>query len=146
LIQQTEFQLYKHLGAGKKMEAPEGDYKAQVFDDCPICKEFPSHVCQTISEFCVRVAKTGSLAQVHAELQRGMPAFMMSKNMSNDSLKITDQDIENHILYCIATREPVVTQLVTRRMAMGVMLTSSDASKILASAKLLQQSAVDVSK
>lgn len=128
------------------MEAPEGEYKPQIFDNCPICKEFPNHVCQTISEFCVRVAKTGSLAQVQAELERGMPAFMLSKNMKENDIKITNQDIENHILYCIATREPVVTQLVTRRMAMGVMLTSTDASKILSSAKLLQQSANDVSK
>lgn len=94
----------------------------------------------------MRVAKTGSLAQVQAELERGMPAFMLSKNMKENDIKITNQDIENHILYCIATREPVVTQLVTRRMAMGVMLTSTDASKILSSAKLLQQSANDVSK
>lgn len=128
------------------MDAPETEYRAQVFDNCPICKEFPSHVCQTIAEFCVRVAKTGSLAQVHAELQRGMPSFMLAKNISDRDLKISSSDIENHILFCIATREPVVTQLVTRRMAMGVMLKSTDDSKILASAKLLQQSAVDVSK
>jgi len=52
---------------------------------------------------------------------------------------INAHDIEQHILYCIATRMHTVGKLVCTTIVMKSMLTAESPSQVLASAKLLLQ-------
>lgn len=110
-----------------------------IFDECQVCKQLPTDVCASYSEFCVRVAKNGSLTQVVNEAVSAMPTFMQCKKMHNSCAEIGVASIKHHVLYCIGTREPVVTRLITQNVVMGTMMKSSDATKTLACAKLLLQ-------
>lgn len=111
-----------------------------IFDKCPVCRHLPLEACALFSDFCVKVAKNGSLTQVMHEAWAAMPAFLNSKEMLNSSVQIDEAGIRHHVMHCLGTREPAVTKLITTNVVMVTMMKSTDANKSLACAKLLLQS------
>ena len=108
-----------------------------IFEECRVCKQLPVDVCASFSEFCVRVAKNGSLTQVVQEAAGAMPSFLQCKKMHNSCAEIDEASIKHHVLHCLGTREPVLTRLITQNVVMATMMKSTDAAKTLACAKLL---------
>lgn len=117
-----------------------------IFDKCPVCRQLPLDACTLFSEFCVKIAKNGSLTQVMHEAWSAMPNFLNSKEMYTASVQIDEAGIRHHVMHCLGTREPAITKLITTNVVMVTMMKSTDPNKSLACAKLLLQSVGQESK
>lgn len=128
------------------MEAESAVPNEAIFEKCPVCTQLSLEACGIFSEFCVKIAKSGSLTQVVREACAAMPTFLNSKEMLNSAAEIDEVGIRHHVLHCLGTREQVITRLITTNVVMVTMMKSTDPNKSLACAKLLLQSVGQDSK
>lgn len=111
-----------------------------IFNACPVCSALPFDKCELFSEFCCKIAKTGSLTQVLVEGTKALPTFCTTKDVQSFSTHLDELGVRHHVMHCLGTREPAITRLITTNVVMVTMMKSTDANKSLACAKLLLQS------
>lgn len=113
---------------------------------CVVCSTLDSDDNELLTEFVVNQVKTNSLTSTVVETTN-FYATVEAKNLARGGKNkqvapaqpINAHDIEQHILYCIATRMHTVGKLVCTTIVMKSMLTAESPSQVLASAKLLLQ-------
>ena len=114
---------------------------------CVVCSSLDSSDNELLTEFVVSQVKNNSLTSTVVET-KNFYANIEAKNLTRSdknvvapgaALQISAHDIEQHILYCIATRIQSVGRLVCNTIVMKSVLTAETHSQVLSAAKLLLQ-------
>jgi len=114
---------------------------------CVVCSSLDSSDNELLTDFVVSQAKNNSLTSTVVETSN-FYATIEAKNVTRNDKKaqpsgvaphISAHDIEQHILYCVATRIQSVGRLVCNTIVMKSVLTAETHSQVLSAAKLLLQ-------
>lgn len=114
---------------------------------CVVCSSLDSSDNELLTEFVVTQAKNNSLTSTVVETTNFF-ATIEAKNIARGGKNVQPSrgvgaicanDIEQHILYCVATRIQSVGRLVCNTIVMKSVLTAETHAQVLSAAKLLLQ-------
>lgn len=120
--------------------------KFQLPPLCPVCSALDANENDLLTAFVVEQVKSTSLTSTVLETCNFFATIQNRNLCKNKSVhgtactaKMTAVDIEQHILYCVATRAPTVSKLVCHNIIMKSVLTAETHAQVLSATKLLLQ-------